>query len=196
MKEELELRMYGMTPYQLTGIQSGIQFSHGLVRYGQLVKKLIKKYPNSDRILEMEKNYDEWADKWQTVIVLNGGTTNKSVTHPGSMNTGLDELKKNSVELAEFYEPDLGDQLTAVVFIVDERVFNEEKFPTFVKYVYKNGSKDFITEAKNSYGNFKYEDFKTSDKLDELKMAKEWRDMLGGDKNVFLRGFLKNYRLA
>jgi hypothetical protein len=38
----------------------------------------------------------------------------------------LDEL---NVRYEKFYEPDLGDQLTAIVFVVDERVFNKTKYP-------------------------------------------------------------------
>ena len=34
--ENLELRMYGLVNYQLTGIQQGIQFLHGVVEYGQM----------------------------------------------------------------------------------------------------------------------------------------------------------------
>ena len=68
--KNLELRMYGMVNYQLTGIQMGIQFLHAVSDYGQLVKKLKG---------EELKKYDDWADNWKTVILLNGGTTNNRI---------------------------------------------------------------------------------------------------------------------
>ncbi len=196
MKEKLELRLYGLVPYQLIGIQKGIQHGHGAIRYSRSLEKLIEKHPDSENVKEMKSLYNDWADNWETFIILNGGSTNTSVTRPGTLNTALVELKRNGIVLSEMYEPDLGDQLTAVVFIVDERVFNKEDYHEFVDYVYKNGSKDLIREARNSYDKFTYDNFSTSDVMGELELAKAWRDMLGGDKNVFLRGFLKNYRLA
>ena len=33
IKDKLELRMYGLVNYQLTGIQKGIQFLHAVVEY-------------------------------------------------------------------------------------------------------------------------------------------------------------------
>ncbi len=38
------------------------------------------------------------------------------------------------VQHATFHEPDLGDQLTAVVFLVDERVWNLDKWPDSSKW--------------------------------------------------------------
>jgi hypothetical protein len=190
----MELRMYGFTPYQLTGIQKGIQFLHGVVKYGQLVKKLIDKYPNSHEIIKMNGDYNEWADKWQTVILLNGGTTNKNFTNIGTLNQHLEELKKNGIVLSEMYEPDLGDQLTAVVFIVDEKVFNKKDYPEFIDYVITNGKNIDYTEMDPAF--ITYEKFSLATELEELELARDWRDLLGGDKNVFLRGFLQNFRLA
>ena len=70
------------------------------------------------------------------------------------------------IEVAIFKEPDLGDQLTAVVFIVDERVFNEKKYP-------------------------KPEDFDT-----DSNVRKAFLKSIGGRQNLNLREFLKQFRLA
>ena len=40
-------------------------------------------------------------------------------------------LDKIGIYNIGFNETDLGDQLTSVVFIVDERVFNKDKYPNF-----------------------------------------------------------------
>ena len=119
MGNNFELRMYGMVPYNLSPIQQGIQFGHAVVEYGQLVSK---NKINGDL-------YNEWADKHKTFIILNGGTTNNNVEKIGTLNQHFETLKKMGVTVVPFHEPDLGDQLTAIVFIVDERVFNKKLYP-------------------------------------------------------------------
>lgn len=151
----MELRMYGLVNYQLTGIQMGIQFGHAVVEYGL--------DNNSDL-------YQDWAKNHKTFIILNGGTTNINPNKLGTLNQHLLSLKDNGIICSPFYEPDLGDQLTAICFIVDERVFNKEKYPDFnftqVEFPFSQWTKQFGTEG------------------DEL------------NRILFLRDFLKNFRLA
>jgi hypothetical protein len=71
--EKLELRMYGLVIYQLSPIQAGIQFQHSVTRYS--------------RVHDSEM-YRDWADNWQTSIVLNGGTTNISPNKLGVESIG------------------------------------------------------------------------------------------------------------
>jgi hypothetical protein len=121
----LELRMYGLVAYQLSGsIHAGIQFGHAVVEYGRLC----------DSIEIQQKLYNDWADNWKTFIILNGGTTNTKISLTdgmplGSLNKRMFTLLEIGIPFATFYEPDLGDQLTAIVFIVDERVFKKTKYP-------------------------------------------------------------------
>ena len=114
-KQELEYRMYGLVPYNISPIQQGIQFGHAVVEYG------LKHFKDLD--------YQKWAKKDKTFIILNGGTTNSHPHFLGSLNKHLETLKNNKIKAVTFQEPDLGHQLTAVVFLVDERVFNKEKYP-------------------------------------------------------------------
>ncbi len=69
--------------------------------------------------------YRDWADNWQTSIILNGGTTNLNPDRLGTLNKHYQTLVSNGVVCEAFYEPDLGDQMTAFVFIVDERDFKD-----------------------------------------------------------------------
>ena len=153
-KEKLEYRMYGLVNYQLSGIQKGIQFGHAVVEYGL-------KYGKTDE-------YQKWAKHDKTFIILNGGTTNNSgyLDSMGTMNKHLVTLQENKTPIALFHEPDLGNQLTGIVFLVDERIFNKDKYPldTFEPY-----PENFWTE-------------KLSKK--ELK------------KILFLREFLQQFKLA
>jgi hypothetical protein len=170
----LEYRMYGLVPYNLSPIQQGIQFGHAVVEYQQNVRNL----PPHEAI------YYKWAKKDKTFIILNGGTTNNTIDRLGSLNQHLVKLNENNVLTSEFYEPDLGDQLTAVVFLVDERVFNRELYPDF-------------QEEKLPYGTRKPSK-KVEIELEERNEAnyQKWVEKIGGSKNVFLREFLKPLRLA
>ncbi len=170
----LEYRMYGIVPYNLSPIQQGIQFGHAVVEYGQ----------NSRYLQPHEAIYNKWATKDKTFIILNGGTTNINPEKLGTLNQNLAALYFNGILTSEFYEPDLGDQLTAVVFLVDERVFNRTLYPDF-------------QEEKLPYGTRKPSK-KAETELEERNEAnyQKWVEKIGGPKNAFLREFLKPLRLA
>lgn len=157
----LEYRMYGLVPYNLSPIQQGIQFGHAVVEYGQHTKG----------IPPFEGVYDKFAQKDKTFIILNGGTTNENQDRLGSLQQHAKTLKDNGVLTAEFREPDLNDTLTAVVFLVDERVFKKDYYPDFVK-------NEIATEEENE------------------KQYQGWVERIGGETNAFLRTFLPNFKLA
>lgn len=172
----LEYRMYGLVPYNISPIQQGIQFCHAVVEYG-----LMANLPSHG---EFKTLYDIWAKKHKTIIILNGGTTNTSLEYVGSLNTHLAKFKEVGITTASFHEQDLGDQLTSFVFLVDERVFNRTLYP------------DFNPETLPWQGR------KPSEKqLAELESRntenyKHWVEKIGGEKNAFLREYLKQFRLA
>jgi|TARA_R110000782_G_scaffold54693_2_gene115747 hypothetical protein len=171
----LEYRMYGFVPYNLSPIQQGIQFGHAVVEYQQNVRKLEP----------LESIYNKWAKSDKTFIILNGGTTNTNPEKLGSLNKSQIDLCLNGVITTEFFEPDLGDQLTAVVFLVDERVFNKVLYPDF-------------QEEKIPYNPRRKPSKKEDTELGERNEAnyQKWVEKIGGPKNAFLREFLKSFRLA
>ena len=75
----------------------------------------------------------------------------------------------NNVEFAQFNEPDLGDQLTAVVFIVDERVFNRKEYPNFEDWVMDNYGElvrtDYYTSSSMLAQKIKNSDSKADKKV-------------------------------
>lgn len=178
----MEYRMYGLVPYNLSDIQKGIQFGHAVVEYGL----------NHNATPE----YQNWANNHKTFIILNGGTTNKRVTDDtgefiGSLNNYQRELSDMFITTANFHEPDLGDQLTAVVFIVDERVWNEEKFPGYKKW--------YETEFDMTCYNPNYEF--TEDDISPDGEYYKWSKLFDCDytelvKIIKLRKFLKGFKLA
>jgi hypothetical protein len=196
MNEKLELRMYGLVPFNISPIQQAIQFGHAVVDYGQKIKmpqSLNKMSLNAPCI------YDDWADNWKTFIILNGGTTNhrsdESGLPFGTLNNHLLLLKENNIDIATFNEPDLGDQLTSVVFIIDERVFNRKKYPDFEDWVILNYG-DLVRTDYYTSSFMLAQKIKNSDSKADKKVYEEWVKLVGGEKNVFLRDFLKNFKLA
>ncbi len=157
MEERLELRMYGLVPYQLTGIQQAIQFGHAVVEYGLTFGDT--------------EQYLDWAKNWKTFIVLNGGTTNTNLSTEdglpfGTLNRHLMTLDELNVRYEKFYEPDLGDQLTAIVFVVDERIFNKTKYPEPFDIMLNLESKTNYIESIGGVNNYKLREF-----LKQFKLA-------------------------
>ena len=160
--------MYGMVNYQLSDIQKGIQFGHAVVEY------ILKHGEDGD--------YKKWSTKDKTFIILNGGTTNHrrfNGKYVGTLNQHEYELSSRGIKISEFIEPDLGDQLTAVVFLVDDRVFDREKWPDYegLKYI------DVIDGNPESTG------------FHEWKMKFDDNEKIA-DKIVWLREFLPKFKLA
>jgi hypothetical protein len=170
----LEYRMYGLVPYNISPIQQGIQFGHAVVDYGRSVRDL----------KPLETIYNKWADNDKTFIILNGGTTNNNPEKLGTLNNHFYTLQFNAITVQPFYEPDLGDQLTAFCFLVDERVFNKKLYPNFIPTTLP------WTRSKPS--------LKMLAELDEINKTNRlaWVEKIGGEKNAFLRDYLEPLRLA
>ena len=107
-------RLYGLVPYNISPIQQAIQFGHAAVEYAHYN--------------HLDIRYKKWFENDKTFIILNGGTTNSNLDRLGSLNQNLIEARKLFNNISEFYEPDLGDQLTAFVFLVEDLVFDKETY--------------------------------------------------------------------
>ena len=196
----LELRMYGLVPYQLMGIQQGIQYGHATDEFALRVIKSLMGNGNVPK--EDIERYVDWLENWKTYIVLNGGTTNNRIEnglYVGTLNNHRETLDKNGVFNVTFNEPDLGDQLTGVVFIVDERVFQKDENR---KYVYLD-FEDWVFENPNPYistlnrtDKWIIKSLRENTKKTDPDYYNKWVEYMGGEKNIFLRDFLKDFRLA
>jgi hypothetical protein len=184
--EELEQRMYFFVPYQLTGIQQGIQSGHAALEFAL-------------RYGRYNPNHMIWTfiEKHKTWVILNGGTTNHGYAQANK--GSLDEIYRSiivynvearlddKIDVEKFCEPDLNNALTAVCFVCDERVFNKEKYPDFFKYLTNMGIKnDFRLRELTPY---------------ELKETysyyhEQWLELIGGPKNEFLKELLDGKKLA
>lgn len=188
-RNELELRMYFFVPYNISPIQQGIQSGHALGRYAL-------KYGRYD------PNHIVWdfLEKYETWIILNGGTTNDTRDFNsipvGSLNLIGDQLQNNDIEFSYFIEPDLNNALTAISIICDERVFNYEDFPPFPEWVHSQEieprTQQFIDRAFIA---------PTSSDEECQRILPDYyvrwlKEVLGGEKNFFLRTLLKGKKLA
>ena len=121
---ETKYRMYGIVPYNISPIQQGIQFGHAVVEY-QLS-------------FGHTEEYKRWATKDKTFVILNGGTTStKTMTDidgneipVGTLNRYVKQIQSYGIRYATttFHEEDLGDQLTAVVFLLSDRIWDVETY--------------------------------------------------------------------
>jgi len=198
MENKLELRMYGLVPYNISPIQQAIQFGHAVVEYGQKMKYL------GEHNQSLNTQYNDWADNWKTFIILNGGTSNHSINRyhstdepfVGSMESNLITLEQNNVEVATFYEPDLNDMLSAIVFVVDERVFNRKKYPDFGDWIIENFGDLLMTDDPYETRKTLINKLRESTNKEDQKVYQSWVKFIGGERNVFLIDFLRNFRLA
>jgi hypothetical protein len=161
----LRQRLYHLVPYNLSEIQKGIQAYHAGIEYAL-------KYGGTDE-------FKQWANKDKTIIILNGGTSNRaghseydysSLTAYGTMEKHEKELFQNEIDCATFFEPDLNSMTSAIAFLADERVWDKETYP------------DPIDHSQN----LPFLEFDFSKELEKLY----------GKEIAFLRIFLKQFKLA
>lgn len=140
-------RMYSLVLRQLSPIQKGVQSAHSIVEY-------INRYYKSSE-------YIQWVNVDKTIIMLDGGT------YP-ELKECRDALAELGVPYAAFYEEDLGNILTSVSFLVEDKVWDSENYPAY------------------------------EDELDEASDSDQpvWLIMMGGKRNLAFRNFLKSKRLS
>lgn len=177
----LKYRMYSLVPYNLSPIQQAIQAGHCIEQYA---------FENHD-----DEIYQQYITNDKTWIILNGGTTNNGdsyldgkLTAVGTMQEHLKLLVDNNVKVSIFKEPDLNNALTAICFVVDERVWDRENYPDLFEVIVNN----------HADKNFNYLRHTVVQELSGMfpDDYREWKALIGGKKNVFLREFLRNKKLA
>ena len=140
--------MYSLVLRQLSPIQKGVQSSHSIVEY------INRFYKSSE--------YIQWVNVDKTIIMLDGGT------YP-ELKECRDALAELGVPYAAFYEEDLGNILTSISFLVEDKVWDSENYPAYE------------------------EDLDDSSDSSEQPI---WLIMMGGKRNLAFRNFLKSKRLA
>jgi hypothetical protein len=180
----LEKRLYFFVPYQLTGVQKGIQAGHAALEY-------VHKHGKTEEFIDFIEN-------WKTWIILNGGTTNSTRNFDGisqgSLNQIRDSLLEHKINFSYFEEPDLNNALTAICFLADERVWNVKDYPGFLDYILKIKMYPDALYAENEMVSVISKENKFKEIFPEY--YNEWVQFIGGEKNSFLRDLIKDKKLA
>lgn len=140
-------RMYSLVLRQLSPIQKGVQSSHSIVEY-------IHKFHKSTE-------YIQWVNVDKTIIMLDGGTYQE-------MKECRDTLADLGVPYAAFYEQDLGNLITSISFLVEDKIWDSKIYPAYEEELEDNSSE--------------------SDPV--------WLIEMGGKRNLELRKFLSSKRLS
>lgn len=140
--------MYSLVLRQLSPIQKGVQSAHSIVEY-------IKKFYTSSE-------YIQWVNVDRTIIMLDGGTFQE-------MKACRETLETLGVPYAAFYEEDLGNLVTSISFLVEDKVWDSDAYPA-----YEEELDDISSDFENPV----------------------WLIMMGGKRNLDLRNFLKSKRLS
>lgn len=189
----MEKRMYFFVPYQLTGIQQGIQCGHAALEYAN-------RYHDTELFKDFVTNHKTW-------VILNGGTTNHGYAHANK--GSLDEIYSSiivynvtarlddKIDVEKFCEPDLNDALTSVCFICDEQVFNKDLYPDFIDFVI---NVKMYPEARKTISKEKEKGLKSLTNADFERLFpefySEWLMLIGGVKNAFLKELINGKKLA
>lgn len=138
-------RMYSLVLRQLSPIQKGVQSAHSIVEY-------IKKFHKSSE-------YIHWVNVDKTIIMLDGGTFKE-------MRECRETLESLGVQYAAFYEEDLGNLVTSISFLVEDKVWDYKNYPSF------------------------------EEELDDESENPVWLITMGGKRNLEFRKFLSSKRLS
>jgi hypothetical protein len=179
MEENLDrFRLYGLVPYNISPIQQGIQFSHALQEYNNMLGETYGGRPSSTYD-EIGEDFNTWRLEDKTFILLNGGTSMTMEQH-------VTTLKDAGIHVGVFQEPDLNNMTSGIVFLVPEQVYKREDWPDFKTWLIKQRPQ--VHEIKRT----SLEDLKT----EYPTLYKEWVSMIGGEKIAFLKEFTSQFRLA
>lgn len=140
-------RMYSLVLRQLNPIQKGVQSAHSIVEYIHKFHKLTE--------------YIQWVNVDKTIIILDGGTYQE-------MKECRDTLAELGVPYAAFYEQDLGNLITSISFLVEDKVWDSKTYPSYEEELEENSSEN-----------------------DPV-----WLIMMGGKRNLTFRKFLSSKRLS
>lgn len=149
-------KMYSIVLRQLDGINNGVQTTHGVCEY-------VKRYWDTPSL-------QKWITQDKTLVILNGGT------YP-NMCEILNKLHTNKVKYETFQEEDLGNLVTSITILADERVWDRENYPLLENW-YDPETDD--PESLN-YGDY------------DIK-EKNYISLVGGYENFIYKEILNNLR--
>ena len=141
--------------YNLSGEQKGIQAYHASMRYAR------ENFNDAD--------FQHWIHQDETVVILSGGGSQDMILH-------CEEMKTLNIKFAKFHEPDLNFSMSGISFLLDERVWDKERYPDMRDWMKINHP----TVMNRDFHNYE----------------KAWVRMLGGEEIAAKRLFKDKFRRA
>ena len=154
----MKYRMYSIVLRHLSGIQKGIQHGHSKDEFESQYRET--------------KEYKTWLEYDKTVVLLETNSTLQLLT-------ALNDLMTNKIRVSSFIEPDLGNIITSISFIVEESVWDRVNYPD-ASFTITYSSIDSIRERTIAH---------------DAAQMKANIDKYG-DKVAFLKDFLIKFELA
>lgn len=160
----MKQRMYCVVLRHLSGIQKGIQAAHAIAEFS---------------IDDDSDEYKQWLHEDKTIVVLEADSSKELLQ-------AYDKLRENNVSANFFRESDIAKStrefdgvITAIAFLADEQVWDEEKWPNAKFSIPAMG---FATDKDQR---------EFFEMLQMTENAKAY-----GERAAFLRNFRKRFRLA
>lgn len=166
-KKKLTYRLYFLTMYNISPIQQGIQCLHATV---EMIIKGLGKKPT------LWKPLWQWMTKDKTVVILNGGTSNDGTIFK-NYGKATDLSKLGTMQKHVEYLKSIG---------VPYATFREPDL---------NGALSSIAILVDNRV-FESEPMESDPATNKLYWHKSYINSIGGEKNVKLKWFLQNFRLA
>ena len=155
----LTTRMYVLVLRHLSPIQKGIQAAHAITEYANV-------HGATDQ-------YKEWSRVDKTLVLLDVPSTD-------DFEDVMNDFIELGIKFAVFKEEDMGNTMTALCFIADDRVYDRKKYPDYQDWA---GPRAIF---ETTFFGREYAD----------KKFAEWKEMIGGDANVLMRHVIREYHLA
>jgi hypothetical protein len=155
--------MYFLVLRHLSGINKSVQTSHTIAEYA------FKYHDNQD--------FRDYIINDKTIIMLDGGTHQEMVEAQRI-------LTENNINHAYFTEPDVNDAMTAICFLVDERIWDRTNYHTFTSF----------TKEKIENNSFFYEESEQT--LSESEINQLWEEYIGGTQNSTIYRLISGRKLA
>lgn len=134
--------------------------------------------------------FKQWT-KDKDLVLVKGETINRKINDietktQTKLNNLLSTLNKNKIETGTYYAPEIGNELTCVIFVADERAYNEKDYPDFGTFLSKHT--DIIDTFEK---NRTYESIVQEIKTNRSTVYLDWVRSIGGERNEFIREFIK-----
>jgi hypothetical protein len=192
---ELTCRMYGLVAKITDPNRIAINLALALQDYNNKIVDIEEEIARGLKLSHQEY-YTHGAFKQWTKdkdLVLIDERKNKISAVEKSKNSDiivlLKKLKEHNIETGVHIANQSCNELTCLVFVADERAYNEIDYPSFEHYLSNHQT---IIDTFEYYRSF--ESIVDEIKSNRSQVYLDWVNSIGGERNEFLREFIKQLK--